>query len=69
VLGMIPTAFVLSAVGAGLRATLATGAPPSPALLFSPDILVPLLALAALSLMPALWRQWQARTTPNPDQA
>ena len=70
VLGMIPTAFVLSTVGAGLRATLGSRAAPDPAQLLSPDILLPLLALAVLSLVPALWRQWQTRTTTStPDQA
>ncbi len=61
VLGMIPTSFVLSAVGAGLAATLATGAAPSPAMLLKSEILLPLLALAALAVLPAVWRQWQNR--------
>ncbi len=61
VIGMIPTSFVLSAVGSGLAATLATGAPPSPAMLLKPEILLPLLALAALAILPAVWRQWHNR--------
>lgn len=68
VLGMIPAAFVLASIGAGLNARLAAGAPPDPAMLFSPAILLPLLAFAALAVMPALWRQWQAKTPPDPDQ-
>jgi uncharacterized membrane protein YdjX (TVP38/TMEM64 family) len=57
--GMIPTSLVLSAIGAGLAATLATGAPPSAAMLLKPMIMFPLVALAALALLPAFWRQWQ----------
>lgn len=61
ILGMVPTSFVLNAVGAGLADTLAAGAPPNPGMLLAPDILLPLLALALLALMPAAWRQWQGR--------
>jgi uncharacterized membrane protein YdjX (TVP38/TMEM64 family) len=60
-LGMVPTSLVLSAVGAGLGATLATGAPPSAAMLLKPDIFLPCLALALLAVLPAVWRQWQNR--------
>jgi uncharacterized membrane protein YdjX (TVP38/TMEM64 family) len=61
ILGMVPTSFVLSAVGAGLGATLAAGVRPSAMILLRPEILLPLLALAALAVLPAIWRQWQAR--------
>ncbi|MDE8346039.1 MAG: VTT domain-containing protein [Acidocella sp.] len=61
VLGMLPTSFVLNAVGAGLGKTLAQGRAPNPRMLLAPDILWPLLALAALALMPVIWRQWQGR--------
>jgi uncharacterized membrane protein YdjX (TVP38/TMEM64 family) len=62
IIGMVPTSFVLSAVGAGLAATLATGKTPSPAMLLQPQILVPLVALALLAILPALWRTWHNRT-------
>jgi uncharacterized membrane protein YdjX (TVP38/TMEM64 family) len=57
--GMIPTSLILSAIGAGLAATLATGAPPTASMLLKPMVLFPLVALAALALLPAFWRQWQ----------
>jgi uncharacterized membrane protein YdjX (TVP38/TMEM64 family) len=60
-IGMVPTSFVLNAVGAGLGATLSAGNRPSAALLLQPDILLPLLGLAALAMLPAFWRQWQTR--------
>jgi uncharacterized membrane protein YdjX (TVP38/TMEM64 family) len=62
IIGMVPTSFVLSAVGAGLANTLASGKAPSPAMLLKPEILVPLVALALLAILPALWRQWHIRT-------
>jgi uncharacterized membrane protein YdjX (TVP38/TMEM64 family) len=62
IIGMVPTSFVLSAVGAGLANTLASGKAPSPAMLLKPEILVPLVALALLAILPALWRQWHTRT-------
>jgi uncharacterized membrane protein YdjX (TVP38/TMEM64 family) len=61
IIGMVPTSFVLSAVGAGLANTLATGKTPNPAMLLKPEILVPLVALALLAILPALWRQWHNR--------
>jgi uncharacterized membrane protein YdjX (TVP38/TMEM64 family) len=61
IIGMVPTSFVLSAVGSGLAATLSTGKTPSPAMLLKPEILVPLIALALLAILPALWRQWHIR--------
>ncbi len=68
VIGMIPTSFVLNAVGAGLADTLAAGHSPSAEILLNPEILVPLVALAALAILPALWRQWHQRhQTPATD--
>lgn len=56
-LGMIPGAFVYASVGAGLRAALETGATADPseaarAILSSPTVFGPILALAALALLP-----------------
>ncbi len=59
-IGMIPTSFVINAMGAGLGSTIAAGIQPSAAMLLRPEILLPLLALALLALLPALWRQWQS---------
>jgi len=62
VIGMVPTSFVLNAVGSGLAATMAAGATPNAGMLLKPEILLPLLALAALAILPTLWRQRQTRT-------
>jgi hypothetical protein len=38
---------------------LAAGRTPDVFVIFSPPILLPLLALAALSLLPVAWRRWK----------
>jgi uncharacterized membrane protein YdjX (TVP38/TMEM64 family) len=60
-LGMIPGAFVYASVGAGLRAALETGAAANPneaarAILLSPAVFGPILALIALALLPIVIR-------------
>ncbi len=60
-IGMVPTSFVFNAVGAGLGATLTAGNRPTAAILLRPDILLPLLGLAVMAMLPAVWRQWQSR--------
>lgn len=61
VLGIIPATTVFVAIGAGLGDTLATGARPDLSVLFSARVLLPLLGLAALALLPVLWRRWRSR--------
>lgn len=59
VLGILPTTFVLASVGAGLGDALASGAQPDLSVLASRPVLLPLLALSALSLAPVAWRRWR----------
>jgi uncharacterized membrane protein YdjX (TVP38/TMEM64 family) len=57
-LGILPVTVVLSSIGAGVGTILAEGHKPDlAAVVFSPHILLPLLALAVLSLLPALLRR------------
>jgi uncharacterized membrane protein YdjX (TVP38/TMEM64 family) len=56
-LGIAPASFVFSSIGAGVGSVLAEGRTPDLSLLFSAKILLPLLGLAALSLLPALVRR------------
>jgi uncharacterized membrane protein YdjX (TVP38/TMEM64 family) len=56
-LGIAPASFVLSSIGAGIGTVLAEGRTPDLSVLFSPRVLLPLLGLAALSLLPALLRR------------
>ncbi len=56
-LGIIPASFILSSIGAGVGGILAAGRTPDLSVLFGPRILLPLLGLAALSLLPILLRR------------
>ncbi len=65
-IGMIPGAFVYASVGAGLRAALETGAASDPseaarAILFSPAVFGPILALIALALLPVVIKALRGR--------
>jgi uncharacterized membrane protein YdjX (TVP38/TMEM64 family) len=59
VIGIIPATFVFASIGAGLSEVLAAGGQPDLTVIFSPRILGPLAALAALSLLPVAWRRWK----------
>jgi uncharacterized membrane protein YdjX (TVP38/TMEM64 family) len=56
-LGIAPASFVLSSIGAGVGTILAEGRTPDLSILFSAKILLPMLGLALLSLLPALFRR------------
>jgi uncharacterized membrane protein YdjX (TVP38/TMEM64 family) len=57
-LGILPVTAVLSSIGAGVGTLLAEGHKPDLAsVIFSPHILLPMLGLAVLSLLPALFRR------------
>ncbi len=58
-LGMIPGTTIFASIGAGVGAVLAAGETPDFSLIFSPIVFGPLLGLAALSLVPVLWRHWK----------
>ena len=56
-IGIAPTSFILSAIGAGVGSILAAGQTPDLSVLFSARILLPLAGLAVLSLLPAVFRR------------
>ncbi len=56
-LGIIPGALVYAGVGNGLGAVLDHGGEPDLGLIFAPQVILPLLGLAALALLPILYRQ------------
>ena len=60
-IGIIPSCLVFAGLGTGLGDVLAAGQPPDPSVALSPPVLLPLLALAALSLAPVAWRRWRRR--------
>jgi uncharacterized membrane protein YdjX (TVP38/TMEM64 family) len=57
--GVIPGTVVFASLGAGVGGVLAAGERPNVGVLFSPHVLGPLIGLAALSLLPVLWRRWR----------
>nr|WP_136636953.1 TVP38/TMEM64 family protein [Pseudooceanicola onchidii] len=56
-LGILPGALVYTSVGAGLGRVLQDGGEPDLGIIFEPHILLPILGLAALSLVPVLLRE------------
>lgn len=56
-IGIVPATFVYASIGAGVGDVLAGGGKPDLAVIFSPEVLGPLVALAALSLLPLAWRR------------
>jgi uncharacterized membrane protein YdjX (TVP38/TMEM64 family) len=59
-LGIIPGTAVFASIGAGLGHVLEAGQTPDLSLILAPQVLLPILALAALSLAPTLWRRWKS---------
>ncbi|MGE5147849.1 MAG: TVP38/TMEM64 family protein, partial [Candidatus Eiseniibacteriota bacterium] len=62
-LGIIPGTAVFASIGNGLGALLADCRKPDVGVVFQPMILLPLLGLAVLALLPALFKRWRARRT------
>lgn len=58
-LGIIPGGIVYTSVGAGLGAVFDRGEAPDLGIIFEPQILLPLLGLAALSLLPVVLRKFR----------
>lgn len=56
-IGIAPGTFVFASIGAGIGSVLATGGQPDLGIILSLPVLGPLLGLAALSLLPVLWRR------------
>jgi uncharacterized membrane protein YdjX (TVP38/TMEM64 family) len=59
-LGIIPGTLVLTSVGSGLGEVLAQGGMPDLRILYSPQVLLPILGLAALSALP-LFLKWRKK--------
>jgi uncharacterized membrane protein YdjX (TVP38/TMEM64 family) len=60
-LGIIPGTLVFAAIGAGVADVLANGGTPDFSVVFSPRVLLPLLGLAALTLLPVVWHAFKGR--------
>lgn len=60
-IGIVPGAVVYASVGNGLGAVLDAGGTPDLGVLFTADLLLPLLGLALLALLPAAAKAWRER--------
>lgn len=60
-IGELPATLVYTGIGNGLNAVLAEGGKPDLGIVFRPAVLLPLIGLGLLSLVPALFRAFQAR--------
>lgn len=60
-LGIIPGTIVFASLGNGLGAILEAGGTPDLSIVFDPEVLLPILALAALALVPVLYKKMKAR--------
>lgn len=60
-LGIIPGTFVYASVGSGLGAIFDRGETPDLGIIFAPEVLLPLLALAGLSIVPVLYKKYRAQ--------
>jgi uncharacterized membrane protein YdjX (TVP38/TMEM64 family) len=61
VLGLIPPTLIYASIGSGLGHVFDQGGKPSLGLLFDPEVLLPLLGLAALSVLPVAYHAWRIR--------
>jgi uncharacterized membrane protein YdjX (TVP38/TMEM64 family) len=68
-LGIIPGTFVYASVGNGLGAVFAAGETPDLAIIFEPEILLPIVGLALLALLPIAYKRFQARRTAGSGEA
>ena len=60
-IGILPATFITASIGAGLSGVLTRGETPNFHFLYSWPVLGPLAALAALSVLPVIWRKWRTR--------
>lgn len=58
--GIIPVTFIYASLGNGLGTLADEGRPPDLAILFRPSVFLPILGLAALALLPVLYKRWRA---------
>ncbi|MBE9638969.1 TVP38/TMEM64 family protein [Salipiger mangrovisoli] len=60
-LGIIPGALVFTSIGVGVGSVFDRGGTPDLSLLWAPQVIGPLLGLAALAALPIILRAWRAR--------
>jgi len=66
-LGIIPGSFVFVSLGTGLGDIVAAGRAPDLGIVFRPGVMLPIVGLAALVLLPVLYRRWQVGRDGQPE--
>lgn len=65
-IGIIPGTVVYASLGNGLGAIFAAGEMPDLGIIFHPEVLLPILALAALAALPVIYKKFKARHAKQP---
>jgi uncharacterized membrane protein YdjX (TVP38/TMEM64 family) len=65
-IGIIPGTVVYASLGNGLGAIFAAGETPDLGIIFHPEVLLPILALAALAALPVVYKKFKARRAGQP---
>lgn len=63
-IGILPGGFVYAWLGSGIEHVIASGATPDLKIIFSPQVIGPLMGLAALALLPSVWKAVSQRGKP-----
>ena len=59
--GIMPGTFVYASLGNGIGHLIDAGQTPDLSIIFAPEVLGPLIGLAALSLVPVIYKRFKAR--------
>jgi uncharacterized membrane protein YdjX (TVP38/TMEM64 family) len=65
-IGIIPVTFIFASLGNGLGTLVEEGRTPDLAVLYRPSVLLPILGLAALALLPVVYRRWRTPSGREP---
>jgi uncharacterized membrane protein YdjX (TVP38/TMEM64 family) len=63
-IGILPGGFVYAWLGSGIEHVIASGAQPDLKIIFAPQVIGPLMGLAALALLPTVWKFVSQRGKP-----
>jgi uncharacterized membrane protein YdjX (TVP38/TMEM64 family) len=63
-IGILPGGFVYAWLGSGIEHVIASGAKPDLKIIFAPQVIGPLMGLAALALLPTVWKFVSQRGKP-----
>ena len=65
-IGIIPVTFIYASLGNGFSTLVEEGRHPDLSILFEPSVFLPILGLAALALLPVVYKRWRRRARHEP---